>query len=106
MYEAYVHNKVRENKVPIKTISKLAGISQDTALKYYNQVSDEGMEEAMQSLENDSSKSSLCLVIIGDCRTKKLDLHYQKLVWSSMEWQTRNLRNLLLRKMRFNSSFL
>ena len=48
--------RLAENKVPVKTISKLAGISVDTALKYYNQVSDEGMEEAMQSLENDSSK--------------------------------------------------
>ena len=48
--------RLAENKNPIKTISKLAGISQDTALKYYNQVTDEGMEEAMQSLENDSSK--------------------------------------------------
>ena len=48
--------RLAENKVPIKTICKLVGISQDTALKYYNQVSDEGMEEAMQSLENDSSK--------------------------------------------------
>ncbi|WOZ55740.1 integrase [Pelagibacter phage HTVC041P] len=48
--------RLAENKTPIKTISKLAGISQDTALKYYNQVTDEGMEEAMQSLENDSSK--------------------------------------------------
>ena len=42
--------------MPIKTICKLVGISQDTAIKYYNQVSDEGMEEAMQSLENYSSK--------------------------------------------------
>ena len=48
--------RLAENKTPIKTISKIAGISADTALKYYNQVSDEGMEEAMQSLENDSSK--------------------------------------------------
>ncbi len=48
--------RLAENKVPIKTICKLVGISQDTAIKYYNQVSDEGMEEAMQSLENDSSK--------------------------------------------------
>ena len=48
--------RLAENKVPVKTISKIAGISVDTALKYYNQVSDEGMEEAMQSLENDSSK--------------------------------------------------
>ena len=48
--------RLAENKTPIKTISKIAGISADTALKYYNQVSDEGMEEAMQSLEHDSSK--------------------------------------------------
>ena len=48
--------RLAENKVPVKTISKIAGISVDTALKYYNQVSDEGMEEAMQSLEHDSSK--------------------------------------------------
>ena len=48
--------RLAENKVPLKTITKLAGISQDTVLKYYNKVSDEGMLEAMQSLEHDSSK--------------------------------------------------
>ena len=48
--------RLAENKVPLKTITKLAGIPQDTVLKYYNKVSDEGMLEAMQSLEHDSSK--------------------------------------------------
>tara|TARA_A100000164_G_scaffold47072_1_gene35724 strand:+ start:774 stop:2111 length:1338 start_codon:yes stop_codon:yes gene_type:complete len=48
--------RLAENKVPVKTISILAGITVETALGYYNQVTDEGMVEAMQSLENDSSK--------------------------------------------------
>ena len=48
--------RLAENKVPVKTISVLAGITVETALGYYNQVSDESLVEAMQSLENDSSK--------------------------------------------------
>ena len=48
--------RLAENKTPPKTISKLAGVSVDTAMKYYNQVTDEGMEEAMTALAVNSSK--------------------------------------------------
>jgi len=48
--------RLAENGVPVKTISKLAGITIETALNYYNQTTDEGMIKAMQTLEDDSSK--------------------------------------------------
>ena len=47
-----------ETKTPVKVISKLAGISIETVLKYYAQETPEALREAVNSI-NDSNVVSM-----------------------------------------------
>lgn len=49
-------SRLAEAGTPVKTISRLAGITPETAYKHYEQVSDEGMEQAMKKLDDSNSK--------------------------------------------------
>jgi hypothetical protein len=49
-------SRLAEDGTPPKTISKLAGVTPETAYKHYEQASDSGMEEAMNRLSDSSSK--------------------------------------------------
>ena len=49
-------SRLAEDGTPPKTISRLAGVTPETAYKHYEQVSDEGMAKAMNRLSDSSSK--------------------------------------------------